>query len=89
MHEWSEHGLHLLVTSRDEPDIREVLREELHASSDEIVSMKNASIDSDIASFVSARLKDSRELRKWRDAHEQIERELAERAGGVYVSPLR
>jgi hypothetical protein len=37
LREWSEPGLHLLVTSRDEPDIRD----HLEPSLDDIVSMKN------------------------------------------------
>ena len=83
--EWSEPGLHLLVTSRDETDIRDTLREELYASPDEIVSMKNDSVDCDIASFVSSYLKDSRRLRKWEKYHDQIEKMLTKRAHGVYV----
>lgn len=38
---WSEPGLHLLVTSRDEQDIRE----QLDPPADQVVSMKNDSID--------------------------------------------
>lgn len=82
---WSEPGLHLLVTSREETDIRDALHDDLYTSPDEIVSMKNASVDSDIASFISGRLKDSRELRKWANYHGQIESTLAERAKGVCV----
>jgi len=83
--EWSEPGLHLLVTSRDETDIRDVLRDELYASLDEIVSMKNDSVRSDIASFVSCYLKDSRGLQRWGKYHDQIEKALTERANGVCV----
>ena len=85
---WSEPGLHLLVTSRDETDIRDVLRDDLHTLPDEIVSMKNTSVDSDIASFVSDYLKDSRELRKWEKYHDQIEKALTERSNGVSVFRL-
>jgi hypothetical protein len=82
---WSEPRLHLLVTSREETDIRDALHDDLYTSPDEIVSMKNASIDSDIASFISSYLKDSRELRKFVTYHGQIESALAERAKGVCV----
>lgn len=82
---WSEPGLHLLVTSRDEINIRDVLHDDLYTSQDEIVSMNNASVDSDIASFISGRLKDSRELRKFTDYYGQIESTFAERAKGVCV----
>jgi hypothetical protein len=83
--EWLEPGLHLLVTSRDEADIRDVLHDKLCASPDEIVLMKNDSVDSDIASFVSSYLKTSRGLRKWEKYHDQIEKALTERAIGVWV----
>jgi ankyrin repeat domain-containing protein 50 len=83
--EWLEPGLHLLVTSRDEADIRGVLHDELCASPDEIVSMKNDSVDSDIASFISSYLKSNRRLRKWEKYHDQIEKALTERAIGVWV----
>jgi ankyrin repeat domain-containing protein 50 len=81
--EWLKPGLHLLVTSRDEADIRDVLYDELCASPDEIISIKNDSVDSDIASFVSSYLKTSRGLRKWEKYHDQIEKALTERAIGV------
>jgi hypothetical protein len=80
---WSESGLHLLVTSRDEPDIRDMLRNELGASDSEILSMKNESVDRDIAAFVSQHLRDNRKLRKWNDHHDRIEAVFAERAKGV------
>ena len=75
----SEPGLHLLVTSRDEPDIRD----ELDLSEDLTVSMKNTSVDSDIAAFVSGHLRNNRRLRKWELYHSRIETVLAERAKGV------
>jgi uncharacterized protein YukE len=82
---WSEPGLHLLVTSREETDILDALHDDLYTLPDKIVSMKNVSVDSDIASFISGRLKDSRELRKFANYYSQIESSLAERAKGVYV----
>ena len=83
MRKWSQPGLHLLVTSRDEPDIRrDVLLDDLHAPQTEL-SMKNTSVDSDIASFISGCLKDRREMRKWEKYHDQIERALLQRSGGM------
>ena len=79
----SETGLHLLVTSREEPDIREVMYEELCALPDEVISLKNSFVDKDIASFISGSLKSDRRLRKWEKYHHQIEKTLAERALGV------
>lgn len=79
MRGWQSPGLHLLVTSRDEQDIRE----HLNLQDDQVVSMKNTSIDADIASFVSGHLKDNRRLRKWERYHDQIEQALAKGAQGV------
>ncbi|KAK0739522.1 hypothetical protein B0T21DRAFT_382536 [Apiosordaria backusii] len=78
--EWSEPRLHLLVTSRDEPDIRECLS----PSDDEDVKMKNASIDSDIASFIAGHLQTNRRLRRWSKHHREIQEALASRAEGVF-----
>lgn len=79
MRRWPGPGLHLLVTSRDEQDIREYLE----APDDQIVSMKNDLIDADIASFVSGHLRDNRRLRKWEKYHDQIEQAFTEGAKGV------
>ncbi len=80
---WSETGLHLLVTSREEPDIRDMMYEDLCALPDEMIFLKNSSVDKDIASFISGSLKSDRRLRKWGKYHLQIEKTLAERAMGV------
>ena len=80
---WAEPSLHLLVTSRDEADIRNVLCDGCHASTDGIVNMKNEFIDKDIASFISSYLRDSREMRRLEDYHDQIEKGLTDRANGV------
>jgi hypothetical protein len=81
--EWSEPGLHLLVTSREEPDIRDILCNELNTSDDEMLSMKNESVDRDITAFVSQHLRDNRKLRKWKDHYNRIEAIFAERAKGM------
>lgn len=78
-------GLHILATSRDEPDIRDALIHDVGVLPDEIVSLKNNLIDSDIAAFVSGSLKSNRQLRKWEKYHQEIETALTERAMGVYV----
>lgn len=71
--------LHLLVSSRDEMDIREGLE----PSPGEMIPMKNDAIDSDIASFISQQLR--QRLRRWADFHPKIQKALASRANGVYV----
>jgi hypothetical protein len=88
MRAWSESGLHLLVTSREEPDIRDVLRDELCALPDEIISLKNEFIDNDIASFISGSLKNDYRLRKWEKYRHEIQEALTKRAKGVYVAHL-
>jgi len=80
---WSEPGLHLLFTSRDEPDIRHVLCNEFGALDDQILSMKNESVNCDIAAFVSQHLRHNRKLHKWKDHHDRIEAVIAGRAKGV------
>ncbi|KAI9683766.1 MAG: hypothetical protein M1822_005956 [Bathelium mastoideum] len=81
---WSEPSLHLLVTSREEPDIRDVLIDEVGALPDETISMKNDSVDKDIAFFIFGALENDRQLRKWEKYHDQIEKALTERAKGVF-----
>ncbi|KIM94779.1 hypothetical protein OIDMADRAFT_34784 [Oidiodendron maius Zn] len=79
----SQPGLYLLVTSRKETDIRDALYDDLYTSLDEIVSMKNESVDSDRASFISGCIKYSRKLYKWADYYSQIESALAKGSKGV------
>jgi hypothetical protein len=76
---WSEPGLHLIVSSRDEIDIRE----ELGALPEQLINLKNDSIDRDIALFISQHLRNNRRLRKWDEHHARIETALSKRAQGV------
>jgi ankyrin repeat domain-containing protein 50 len=76
---WSLDRLHILVTSRDEPDIRE----HLNPSSTEDISMKNAGINKDIELFVRGHLQRDRALQKWSSYHSRIQEELTAKAGGV------
>ncbi|KAF4785880.1 hypothetical protein HER10_EVM0010960 [Colletotrichum scovillei] len=75
---WSDLGLHLLVTSRDEVDIREGLEAEKQAT----ILMKHEGINDDIASYISQYLQ--RRLRHWSDHHSLIEKVLTEKAHGVF-----
>ena len=79
MRKWSFRGLHLLATSRDEPDIRDAL----DLSQDQQVKMENDGINKDIANFVSKRLRDDRRLKKWSPYQAKIQETLSERAKGV------
>jgi ankyrin repeat domain-containing protein 50 len=76
---WSVPGLHILVTSRDELDIRE----RLDTSNDEEIPMQNAEVDKDIADFVSQHLRQDWKMQKWSVYHDKIEQALVDRAKGV------
>ncbi|KAK3299419.1 ankyrin repeat-containing domain protein [Chaetomium fimeti] len=80
MRGWQGPELHLLVTSRDEQDIRE----ELGPAEDQMVAMGDGLVDADIAAFVAGHLRDNRRLRKWERFHGQIEKALTEGAKGVF-----
>ncbi|KAK6080312.1 hypothetical protein SCUP234_05253 [Seiridium cupressi] len=77
---WEEPGLHLLVTSRDEVDIRDGL----DAITEEIIEMKNLGVDRDIADFISQHLRKDLQLRKWEKYHDRIEKALTQKAKGVF-----
>ncbi|ROT36610.1 hypothetical protein SODALDRAFT_223537 [Sodiomyces alkalinus F11] len=73
-----EPGLHLLVSSRDEVDIREGLK----ALPEETIKLKNEFIDRDIASFISQYLQ--QRLQRWAEFHDKIETALTTGAKGVF-----
>ena len=79
MRRWNFANLHLLVTSRDEPDIRRSLR----PAENEDITLHNPGIDGDIRDFISGHL--TTELPEWHKYHDRIQTKLAERAHGVYV----
>ncbi|GAP83716.1 putative ankyrin repeat protein [Rosellinia necatrix] len=80
MRSWGELRMHLLVTSRDEVDIRD----ELQAMAAEVIEMGNDAVDRDIASFVSQNLRENKQLRKWEKYHDQIQETLIGGAKGVF-----
>lgn len=77
IHAWSEPGLHMLVTSRDEVDIRD----EIVDLAGKSISLKNGLIDKDIALFIKRRLQ-KKSLKKWNKYHNRILSTLTERAKG-------
>lgn len=81
---WSCDGLHLLVTSRDECDIRLFLK----PLEKEKVLMRNDKVDGDIAEYISRQLNEDLELKEWPESHERIKETLSKGAKGVYVSPV-
>ena len=79
MRNWGLQCLHLLVTSRDEPDIRESF-DLLPAYQ---VKMQNSGIDKDIRDFISARLDTDRRLKNVLPYRERVQESLAARAKGM------
>lgn len=79
MRGWHLPSLHLLVTSRDEFDIRR----SLNPGPDEDVILKNDEIDRDIENFISSQLKTNQHLQKWQNFHDKIQQALSKRAQGM------
>ncbi|CAG8108568.1 unnamed protein product [Penicillium nalgiovense] len=77
---WLIPGVHLLVTSRSELDIRE----SLDPSRDQDLSLRNSETDKDVAKFVSYQLKNDLKLQKWKERHEEIQKQLTTSAQGVF-----
>lgn len=76
---WQLPGLHLLVTSRDIPDIREGLNIEAR----NMIALQNNDVDQDIIRYVSYQLEHDRRLKRWGPHCEIIKQYLAQRANGV------
>lgn len=76
---WDVQCLHLFVTSRDEPEVRE----SLDLSPAHQVDMRNNAVDKDIGDFTSGRLSTDRRLRKFSPYHTKIQESLAKRAKGM------
>ncbi|KAF8463211.1 hypothetical protein JB92DRAFT_2116649 [Gautieria morchelliformis] len=81
IHGWKFDALHLLATSRDEPDIEKTLRNLVSHQ----VSMDEGLVDSDIRVYVSRKLKDDNKLSKYSgEKKETIKTALIEGAHGMY-----
>jgi hypothetical protein len=76
---WSIPSVHLLVTSRNELDIRE----SLDPSRDQNLSLRNSEVERDIANFVSYQLRNDEKLQKWKARHDEIQAKLTTGAQGV------
>jgi hypothetical protein len=74
---WS--GVHVLITSRTELDIRE----SLNPSYDQDLSMRNSDIDKDIVDFVTYQLNNDLKLQRWKARHKEIQAKLTTDAQGV------
>ncbi|KEZ43080.1 hypothetical protein SAPIO_CDS5165 [Scedosporium apiospermum] len=84
---WLIEDLHVLVTSRDEEDIRYALDFSDHAcnmSAYEVIPMQNESVDEDIAHYIHEKLAKTPYLQKLRPFHTQIEEFLSSHSNGVF-----
>ncbi|KAI8292980.1 Ankyrin repeat and KH domain-containing protein 1 [Colletotrichum sp. SAR 10_98] len=79
MRGWMEPAVHLLVTSRDEVDIRDALE----PSPEESIAVRNEASDKDIALYITQSLRNKPQLRKWKAFHGRIETTLTTQADGV------
>ncbi|KAJ5605614.1 hypothetical protein N7510_008395 [Penicillium lagena] len=77
--DWSIPTTHLLVTSREQSDIRR----SLNPSSNHDISMKNSGIDRDIAGFVSYQLENDPKLQRWKVRYSEIQTKLTQGAQGL------
>ncbi|KAF4981773.1 hypothetical protein FZEAL_2495 [Fusarium zealandicum] len=75
---WDETGLHLLVTSRDEPDIRETL----FPGADEDMKLSRKDVNRDISSFVTDHLE--AKMSQWKDFYGLIDEEVTRKADGNF-----
>lgn len=82
---WDLPGLHVLVTSRDEPDVRA----SLHPMQDEEALLgRNKEVDLDISNYISSQLTTDPKLRRWEGYKDRIQEALIDRAQGVCVPIL-
>ncbi|KAK5563056.1 hypothetical protein LTR43_011324, partial [Exophiala xenobiotica] len=82
--QWQVPGLHLLVTSRDVPDIRDHLQIPASQQTAEHISLKNDDVQQDISRFVAFQVDHDRQLQRWGDHREKIKDHLTQQAGGVF-----
>jgi hypothetical protein len=76
MRNWNLPCLHLLVTSRDLADIRDSLNPQQY----QMVVMKNAAIQQDIANYIGHRLATHLTIKKYKERHREIQRLISERS---------
>ena len=81
---WELPQLHMLLTSRQLPDIQEVLG--LWTSSQNRIHIQSKLVDADILNYVHERLQNDRELKRWRNkpqVQEEIKTTLMKKADGM------
>jgi hypothetical protein len=77
--QWDLPTLHLLVTSRNELDIRY----SLESPSCQDIPMRNPKTDEDIQNFISYQLSNDPKLQRWKSRHDDIREKLTDKAQGV------
>jgi hypothetical protein len=78
---WSPSNIHLLLTSRPEPDIRETLTPLLKT---EAISIQGSQVDSDIELHINSQLSTDSKLNKWPgEVKQEIEKTLTAGANGM------
>lgn len=81
-----QRNVHLLVTSREEQDIKSELSEFIH--DDDIVPIQSDRIAKDICAYVRTRVRKDQGFKRWRDqpaVQDEIEARLMEKADGMLV----
>lgn len=79
---WALPSVHVLVTSRKEPDISKALTPLMNFSS---ISIQTSQVQPDIHRYITSQLANDLELKKWSARiKEEIENTLVEQANGMY-----
>ena len=78
--DWELECLSILVTSRDEPDIRECV----DPTAEQEILLNNSGIDNDIRSFIVETLRKDKKLRAWTELFSEIEEALTNGAQGMF-----
>lgn len=72
--------LNILITSRDEPDIRECF----NPTPDREIFLNNSAADKEIKTFVIETLRKNKKLHLWFESFSEIEQALVEGAQGIF-----
>ena len=78
--DWKLEGLSILITSRDEPDIRECV----HPAPEQEIRLRNSAIDNDLRLLVVETLQKDKKLQIWSDIFPEIEEALTSGAHGMF-----
>ena len=78
--DWNLDCLSILVTSRDEPDIRECL----HPAPGQEIDLRNPASENDVRLFIEETLRKDERLQDWSDIFPEIEEALTNGAQGMF-----